>query len=98
MVIDCGGGVVENPANMRLLRENSVVVWVDASMEDIITRLASDENAHRPQLSSGLTWEDDTRTNYDRRKPMYEQWSGFYVNTSQQEMTEIVAEIVAVSR
>jgi shikimate kinase len=92
VVIDCGGGVVENPENMRLLRENSLIVWVDADVADIITRLTTADNAHRPLLS-GASMEDDIRTNYARRKPIYEQWCGLYVNTSRQKVEDIVEEV-----
>jgi shikimate kinase len=96
VIIDCGGGVIEHPDNMRRLRENALIVWVDADVEDIITRLTGDNNAHRPLLSasSGVSMAEDTRSNYARRKPLYEQWCGVYVNTSQNSLEEASKHII----
>jgi shikimate kinase len=92
VLVDCGGGVIENPDNMRLLQERSLIVWVDAEVEDIISRLATPENAHRPLLS-GASMVEDIRTNYARRKPLYEQWCGLYVNTSHSTLENITTQI-----
>ncbi len=92
VVIDCGGGVVESEANMQLLANNSVIVWIDTDVEDIVQRLSTADNAHRPLLStnSGGDMRTDTLANYERRKPMYERWSQMRVNTSQQTLEHII--------
>lgn len=82
-VIDCGGGVVENPENMRHLAKNGVVVWIHADLNDVLKRLAAEPlDAQRPLLTHGSSTSDDVRQNYTRRLPLYEGFAAFMVNTS----------------
>jgi shikimate kinase len=79
-VIDCGGGVVENSQNIEILTPGSLVVWVDAKMEDIHTRLNRDAN--RPLLNQ-KDLRKDIEFNYRRRQPLYRRYSHHYANTSE---------------
>ncbi len=82
LIIDCGGGVVENPENMSLLAENSVIIWVHASLKDVLKRLMGNvHDAQRPLLSQGDA-RSDIMENYTRREPMYKRYAAFTVNTS----------------
>lgn len=86
-IIDCGGGVVENPENMRLLGDLGKILWIHAALEDVVSRLLQAEqgneqkNEHRPLLSQG-TMREDIEANYTRRLPMYECYAEVCVNTS----------------
>lgn len=51
VVISTGGGVVLNPENVKLLRENGVIYFLYASAESILKRLKDDDT--RPLLKSG---------------------------------------------
>ena len=90
-VIDCGGGVIENPRNMAALSNQALIVWVDAGLEDIFDRL--NQSGNRPLLTQG-DLRQDIQTNYERRKPLYQRHSGFYVNTSKANALEVCREIV----
>ncbi len=90
VIIDCGGGVIENQANMRLLGENALVVWVDASKADILSRMQIDDN--RPLLS-GKDLKEDIETNYNRREPIYRSYGMLKINTSKLGKKECVAKI-----
>ena len=82
-VIDCGGGVVENPENMRLLSQNGIIIWVHAELNDVLKRLAEDPlDAQRPLLTQNTTKQQDIIENYSRRLPLYERFAAFMVNTS----------------
>jgi shikimate kinase len=87
-IVDCGGGVVEDAATMQLLRQNALVVWVDAAVEDLIARLSTADNAHRPLLNAG-DMRSDIVENYARRKPLYARAAQLYVNTSASTSEEI---------
>jgi shikimate kinase len=81
-VIDCGGGVVENPENMRFLGEMGNIIWVDAALEDVISRLLQNaDDQQRPLLTHGDA-RADIEANYTRRRPMYEQYAELHINTS----------------
>lgn len=96
VIIDCGGGVVEFPANKEYLRKNSLVVWVDASEQDIVQRLKADDlqKSHQRPLLSASSLHDDIVANYRRRKPLYEEWSHVAVNTSKLAVNKCVEQIV----
>ncbi len=49
-VIACGGGVILDPDNRRDLRMHAFVVHLDASVEELVQRLARDRN--RPLLQT----------------------------------------------
>jgi shikimate kinase len=87
-ILDCGGGVVEDAETMQLLSQNALVVWVDAEIEDLIARLNTADNAHRPLLNAG-DMRSDIVENYARRKPLYERAAQMHVNTSANSSEEI---------
>lgn len=91
-VIDCGGGVVEDPQNMSCLEENSLVVWVDAALKDILTRLQNDDD--RPLLNQA-DMQKDIEYNYRRREPLYRRYSQLQVNTSRVDLQSACREIIA---
>jgi shikimate kinase len=52
-LIDCGGGVVENPDNLRALAATSLVVWIHAELDDVLQRLFAEPlHNQRPLLSA----------------------------------------------
>jgi shikimate kinase len=62
-VIDCGGGVVENPDNLRALAATSLVVWIYAELDDVLQRLFAEPlHNQRPLLgaSGGARASDNT--------------------------------------
>lgn len=84
VVIDCGGGVVENEENMQLLAEHGVIVWIHAALEDVLARLTANEHdAQRPTLTAGASQTQDIIQNYQRRLPLYERYAALRVNTSE---------------
>jgi shikimate kinase len=89
VIIDCGGGVVENPENMRLLSQNGIIVWVHAELNDVLERLSEDPlDAQRPLLTQNTTKQQDIIDNYSRRLPLYEGFAEFMVNTSSHSVEE----------
>lgn len=89
-VIDCGGGVVEDPQNMAYLEKNALIVWVDAALSDIVMRLQNDSN--RPLLNQPDLVQD-IEYNYRRREPLYRRYSHLYVNTSEENLIVICRKI-----
>ncbi len=79
-VIACGGGVVLNPLNVECLRRSSVVVYLVASPEEILRRVAAD-GAVRPLLET----EDPARTVGNlmaSRRSLYQQAADVTVDTT----------------
>ena len=91
VIIDCGGGLVEDSQNMKILSRKSLTVWVDANLEDIYQRLK--QNDDRPLLNQADLLED-IETNYRRREKLYRRYSSFYVNTSQEGLDSIYQKVL----
>lgn len=84
LVIDTGGGVVETPAAVRLLRERGVVVWLDAPWTELRHRLRGDgEGAGRP-LVTELGW-DGLEQLHRRRRRLYAAAADFRLRVDEAE-------------
>jgi shikimate kinase len=55
LVVDTGGGIVETPAAVDLLRSRGVIIWLDAPWEIFRQRLRESETEERP-LIGRLGW------------------------------------------
>lgn len=64
-IVSTGGGIVTREENMQYLKQNSVVVYINRSVEDIIKNLRMDK---RPMLK-GKT--DTLYPMYEKRHPLY---------------------------
>ncbi len=61
LVIACGGGVVVDAENRRVLRAAGFVVWLTADPNELAARVAADGVESRPLLVSGPTTATLTR-------------------------------------
>lgn len=91
-IIDCGGGVVEDEGNMKILKNKSFMVWLDAEILDIKKRLK--KGLPRPLLS-GKTVSDDIEHNYPRRKTLYRKYANICVNSSKDSVQTICQTIIS---
>ena len=69
IVLDTGGGVVQTPAAVSLLRKRGVVIWLDASWDVIRSRLKAESPPERP-LIGRLGWAGLEEL-YRLRRPLY---------------------------
>lgn len=69
-LVASGGGLIERPANRRLL-EALPVLYLHAAPATLAARVTADQNP-RPQLVAGGHFEE-ARTLYARRDPLYRQ-------------------------
>ncbi|MDI6741734.1 MAG: shikimate kinase [Smithella sp.] len=100
-VIATGGGVVlfrENvdllKNNVDLLKQSSVVVWLNAPLQDIIERLKSDaqRDAMRPQFTSGDIVQETIDT-MRQRLPLYESAADHTVDTLDKDPQQVAEAI-----
>ncbi|MCP4573152.1 MAG: shikimate kinase [bacterium] len=70
LVIDTGGGAVETPAAVALLRERGVVVWLDAPWIELLHRLRGNGEAGKRPLVEELGW-DGLEQLHRRRQRLY---------------------------
>lgn len=91
LVIATGGGVVLNPENLLALKQNGVVVCLQAKPEDILERV-NRKKGSRPLLKKGI--------NLEGIKEMLKQREAYYstaditIDTSGKDLEEIVAMII----
>ncbi len=69
LVIDCGGGVIERPENIEILKQNAKIYWLRASVDTIVSRIKGD--TERPALISGKSFTDEVAEVLDVRTPKY---------------------------
>lgn len=69
LVIDCGGGVIERPENVPILKTNGLVFWLKAPVATIVARIADD--SERPALTSGKSFTEEVAEVLERRSPLY---------------------------
>ncbi|MDX1933846.1 MAG: shikimate kinase [Capsulimonadales bacterium] len=93
-VIATGGGAVLREENVRILRENALIVWLTARAE-VIVRRTGHGVAARPVLAA---WADDPLAHVlnllGQRGPIYQRAAHRIVDTSDRTPAAIVNEIV----
>lgn len=92
VIIDTGGGAVENPSNIDNLKKNGYIIYVQASLKDIKQRIINDPD--RPKLNPTLDVEDDLNVTFNNRIPLYEEYSDFRVNTSTTPLEKCAEQII----
>ncbi|NMA04040.1 MAG: AAA family ATPase [Clostridiales bacterium] len=90
-IISCGGGVVLNPKNVDLLKNNGRIVWLKVSPKEVYNRLSGDDN--RPLLKDNFTMEKLSQILEDRL-PLYENAGDIIIDTDGKNVQEIAKEIV----
>jgi len=92
LIIDTGGGVIERPLNMELLKKNAVVFWLRASITVIVSRIAG--SCERPALTQGKTFTEEVAEVLERRTPIYRSAADHEIDTDAL-TPEAVADLIA---
>lgn len=94
-VIATGGGAIQHLEEWAALRENSLVVWLQAGAETIRQRLQQDSASaeQRPSLT-GANSGDEVDELLKSRTPLYDKGSDMSVDTTDMTPQEIVNDIV----
>jgi shikimate kinase len=91
-VLDCGGGIVERPANVLALRHHGRIVWLRAEVATIVARIQGD--TQRPSLTGrGLV--DEIAEVLARRTPLYQSAADLQVMTDGVSPTLVAQQIEA---
>lgn len=88
-IVATGGGIVENKENIKTMKTNGVIVFLNTPFEQITTRLTHDQN--RPLWDSNL--KEEMNNLYKRRYLLYKEAADIIINTSGKSIEEIVVEI-----
>ncbi len=90
-IIDCGGGVVHNDANIDNLKKEGVCIVLTANLETIIKRIKHDQN--RPPLEVSVSFEEEQKKILKEREQKYHAAADYICNTSNRRPVETVQEI-----
>ncbi|MEK6946472.1 MAG: 3-phosphoshikimate 1-carboxyvinyltransferase [Nanoarchaeota archaeon] len=91
-IIDCGGGVVENDNNIKLIKQNGTVFWLRAQVSVLADRIKDTKN--RPSLTGKKSFIDEIDEVLARRIPLYRKASDFEVDTSNETPLQIAELII----
>ncbi len=90
LVLATGGGAVLAKENRRHLKERGTVVYLQASIEQLLKRTARDKN--RPLLQT-----EDPRAKLEalmaEREPLYRETADIIINTEQRSLKGVIKEI-----
>jgi shikimate kinase len=90
-ILDCGGGVVEDPRNVAALREGGFCVLLTAEVSTIAARIGGDGN--RPSLT-GKSIVEEIEEKLAQRGPLYRAAADLVAATDHKTPDETVAEIL----
>ncbi len=91
LVIATGGGVVLDEENIKTLRENGILICLDASAKDIFRRVSRKKRV-RPLLKKNFRVEDIEKMLEERAE--FYSCADYRVNTSGKDFNTVVNEII----
>ena len=86
-IIDCGGGVVENDNNIRLIKQNGAVFWLRAQVSVLAGRIKDTKN--RPSITGKKSFIDEIDEVLRKRIPLYKKACDFEVETGNETPLQI---------
>ena len=95
-VVALGGGAVLCSENRAAIRNQGMVVWLQASVESVCERLTADSQtqSQRPQLTTH-DLHDEVSELMERRRDIYADVADFAVDTDSLDAAEVAGEIIA---
>jgi shikimate kinase len=95
-VLDSGGGVVTRPINVLRLRESGILFLLEATVEDIVTRIGAE--SHRPSLTGVKSFTEEVGEVLKVREPLYRDAADYVIDTSSRDPEEAVDCIASTYR
>ena len=91
IVLATGGGIILSKTNRQLISESSVVIYLNATIKELVKRLANDKD--RP-LIQNVDKETKLRELIERRGSLYESIADYIIQTKEKRASEIASEII----
>ena len=93
-IVSLGGGAILREQNRRLIQANGAIVWLQASVEEIVKRVTGDSTTteRRPALTQ-LAVREEIAKLLELREPMYREVADTTVATDHRLVDEIATEI-----
>lgn len=94
LIVDCGGGIVENPGAIPRLRQLGTVYWIRAPVAVLRERLSRPEHRDSRPTLTGIPPAEEAALMLERRTPLYREaaecdvWSTASDGTAEEEAFE----------
>ena len=96
IIIDTGGGVIERPENIEVLQANSLIFWLKASVNVVVSRIQGD--TERPALTAGRTFTEEVAEVLERRIPRYRSAAHYEIDTDELTPDQVTERIIEIWR
>ncbi|MGB9496911.1 MAG: shikimate kinase [Dissulfuribacterales bacterium] len=94
IIVDTGGGVVERPENIEALKTNSIIIWLKASVDAIVSRIQGD--TERPALTAGKTFTEEIAEVLERRVPKYKSAAQYEIDTDESTPEQVADRVIEI--
>lgn len=91
-VISTGGGIVLKEANRKILKQMPQVVYLQTDADELVERLAGDQENVRPLVLSKTP--EEIKAIYVPRIPLYEESAGLIVDTTGKTPEKVAEDIL----
>ena len=96
IIIDAGGGVIERPENIEALQTGSLIFWLKASVDAIVSRIQ--EGTQRPALTTGKTFTEEVAEVLEQRTPKYKSAAHYEIDTDTLTPEQVAEKIIQIWR
>ena len=94
IIIDTGGGVIERPENIEILKTTSCIIWLKASTNTIVSRIQGD--TERPSLTGEKSFTEEVEEVLARRTPVYASAAQYDIDTEQLTPEQVADKIIEI--
>ena len=94
IIIDTGGGVIERPENIAVLKANSCIIWLKASTSVIVSRIQGD--TERPSLTGEKSFTEEVEEVLEQRTPIYASAAEYEIDTGQLTPEQVADRIIEI--
>jgi shikimate kinase len=94
IVIDTGGGIIERPENVDALQANSLIIWLKASVDAIVSRIQ--EGTERPSLTGGKSFTEEVAEVLERRVLKYKSAAQYEIDTDHLTPEQVADSVIEI--
>lgn len=94
IIIDTGGGVIERPENIDVLKTNGLIIWLKASVETIVLRI--EEGTERPSLTGEKSFTEEVEEVLVQRTPKYRNAAQYEIDTERLTPEQVADRIINI--
>jgi len=95
-IIDTGGGIVLLPQNIQRLKQNGIIIWLQAEVKKMAERIKDDRN--RPPLTEQSSLIEEIEAVMKERTPKYQSSADYTIDTSNISVDEAAERVIEIYR